>query len=76
MVEYKDVYNCARANLGLSLEQFKKIVKTPEHPETLRDEFAKFALQGILTNNKYESDVSIVKAAYKFADLILKERLK
>lgn len=75
MVEYKDVFKCVQANMGLNLEQFKQIVKTPTHPASMRDEFAAFALQGILAKGGI-TYIAAVQHSYEVADLMLEERVK
>lgn len=76
MVEYKDVFKCVQANMGLNLEQFKQIVKTPTHPGSMRDEFAVFALQGLLAKGYCNTYLGAVQRSYEIADLMLEERIK
>lgn len=48
--------------------------KVIENYPTLRDTFAASALTGILRSNSFEFEEVAAKAAYRFADAMLKER--
>lgn len=76
MVTYKEIFEHARDHFGISLEQFKQIVKTPTHPGSMRDEFAAFALQGLLAKGSCDTYLRAVQRSYEIADLMLQERVK
>lgn len=72
-----DIAKAASKEYGITLEEFRKIIKQPEHPYELRDEFAMAAMQGIVTYGAYGGSTSpraIALKAYTLADAMLEER--
>lgn len=62
-------------------EEFKQIKnvllgRSKQTEETLRDEFAKAAMQGLLAADSYDSYDDMAEVSYQIADTMLKEREK
>lgn len=67
-----DIAKAASKEYGITLEEFRKIIKQPEHPYELRDQFAMAAISSMTMNSSNINDV--VRIAYKFADAMLEAR--
>lgn len=67
-----DIAKAATKELGITLDEFRKIIKQPEHPYDLRDQFAMAAISSMTINSSNIN--SMVRLAYKFADAMLEAR--
>jgi len=74
----QDVIALIRDRYGLSMAETLKILKTPLHPQGLRDQFAGQALAGVTSNPESgcNSTSDLAHWAYRCADAMLKERIK
>jgi hypothetical protein len=84
-VTRKEALEFLREHYGLTLDKVMKLVNTHDvlHPQTLRDDFAKSALTGIISTSTgpyFRQDKLlaelIARNAYEIADAMLEERLK
>lgn len=73
-----EVVNHVREHFGLSMAETAALLRMPEHPRELRDEFAMAALPGLLGQCDWESPLCTVKViandAYHLADAMLEAR--
>lgn len=67
-----DIAKAASKEYGITLDEFRRIIKQPEYPYELRDQFAMAAISS-MTMNSSNIDV-VVRIAYKFADAMLEAR--
>lgn len=75
----KEMLEHLRNHYGLTLSETMDIVNIPLHPNTMRDDFAKAALQGIVfaqIPGDEAPSAGIARYAYELADAMLKERIK
>ena len=79
----REIIEHVREHFGISGKQVVQIMRTPEHPEELRDEFAMIAMASLTpiywaALDVYESASALIKcqceSAYEYADAMLKER--
>jgi hypothetical protein len=78
----KEIFDHVREKYNLTLNEFRELINLPEHPHELRDDFAKVALQGILSTSHgpyffkdpYVEPI-IAENAYRLADAMLAARL-
>lgn len=75
-----EIINHLREHYSLTLAQVVELLKQPIHPQTLRDQLAISAMQGMLTNsgtckNNLEQ-LRIANSAYAQADAMLYVRTK
>lgn len=73
-----EVIALVAGHYGVTKTDAMEIMRTPTHPKTMRDDFAKSAMQGYLARNDsfYQNIDSVSSYAYKVADSMLKEREK
>lgn len=76
-----EVISHVAEHYGITKSEAMEIMRTPTHPKTMRDDFAKSAMQGLLSDLpksmyglNWESNV--VSGAYRIADAMLQERFK
>jgi len=84
-VTRKEALEFLRNHYGLTMSECMRLVNTQDitHPHDMRDEFAKVALQGILSTSHgpyffkdpYVEPI-IAENAYRIADAMLAERIK
>ncbi len=75
----KEMLEHLRNHYGLTLSETMDVVNIPLHPISMRDEFAKAALQGIVFTQipgDEAPSAGIARYAYELADAMLKERIK
>lgn len=77
----KEMIEHLREHYGLTINEVMQFLNLPLHPLTLRDDFAKAALQGLIAgcfagNNAGFTVEGNVVAAYEYADEMLDRRLK
>lgn len=77
----KEMIDHLREHYGLTINEVMQFLNLPLHPHTLRDDFAKAALQGLIAgcyagNNSGFTVEGNVVAAYEYADAMLDKRIK
>lgn len=69
-----DIAKAASKEYGITLDEFRRIIKQPEHPYELRDEFAMAAMQGMISSGKAFNLSKVAKDAYIMADVMLEAK--
>ena len=77
----KEIIEHVKEHFGISGKQVLQIMKTPTHPDDLRDKFAMMSISSVLAVHPITGQVALVsdfdacaEVAYKMADAMLKAR--